>query len=185
MVHVQFGRNSGGLGCLIFSILAIVAGYFILKGLFYLLWWAAPALFVLALIINWKAVRDTVQDLFAFVQANPVSGLVFAVLVVVGTGVLSTGMPFFDRLGYWTAQGSFALLSFYVLLRALGYNRLAQFNQAMQEENQRRAGEFIEYEELESRPKNTGLKSEADPGEPPAAQRENPGPDKSFDQFFK
>lgn len=184
MVHIQFGRG-GGLGCLLFSVLAVVAAYFILKGFFFLLWWAAPALFVLALIINWRAAWDTLRDLFGFIQRNPVTGLVLAVLVIIGTGILSTNIQFLDSLGYWTVQGGFTLLSLYILLRALGYNQLAQFRHTPQDQSRQPEEEFIEFEEIESRPKNQVPESN-EPLEPPQAPpREQGNPDKPYDQLFQ
>ena len=106
MANIQFSsRGGGGIGCLLFGVLALVAAYYILSGFFFLLWWAAPALFVLALIINWRAVLDTGQSLWKYIQTNPVAGLVIAVLVIIGTGILPTGVVALDRLGYWIAQG--------------------------------------------------------------------------------
>lgn len=186
MVHMQFGRgNGGGLGCLILGALALVAAYYILSGFLFLLWWAAPALFVLALIIDWRAVVDTVKNMFEYVQRNPVSGLILAALAVIGTGIVDTGIPFLDRLGYWIAQGGFTMLAFYVLLRALGYKQLNQFKQNMQTgQQQPPEEEFTEYEELESHPTNPLPESEDDPGQSPP-ESDRPDSERPYDQLFR
>ncbi len=188
MTNIHFNsRGGGGIGCLLFGILALVAAYYILSGFFFLLWWAAPALFVLALIINWRAVLDTGQSLLKYIQNNPVAGLVLAVLVIIGTGILPTGVEALDRIGYWVAQGGFTLLSGYVLLRALGYNQLKKFRQTMQQQgySQPPEEEFVEFEELESKPKNAPPTPDEHMEPPQPLKREKPDPDKPFDQLFQ
>lgn len=189
MANIQFSsRGGGGIGCLLFGVLVLVAAYYILSGFFFLLWWAAPALFVLALIINWRAVLDTGQSLLKYIQTNPVAGLVIAVLVIIGTGILPTGVVALDRLGYWIAQGGFTLLSLYVLLRALGYNQLNQFRNTMSQQGYQQPPEeeFIEFEELDSKPKNAPPSSDEHLGPPPqSSKREKPDSDKPFDQLFQ
>lgn len=164
-------RNSrgGGLGCLILGILGLVMAYYILKGFFILLWWAAPALFVLALIINWRAVADTGKDFLRLLERNPLGGLLLGALAVVG----------------------FPVLSLYLFSRALGYNRQGPFGQAPRSGGAAQApeDEFVEFEEIESRQKNTTpeqaepFDQPIEPLEPPA--EETPKPGNSYDQFFK
>jgi hypothetical protein len=123
--------------------------------------------------------------MLAYIQKNPVAGLVVGALVIIGTGIQSTGIEIVDRLGYWVAQGGFTLLSFYVLLRALGYNQLKQFKRGMPEQQPPLEEEFIEFEELESRPKNAPPVVE-NPTEPPqTTEQEPPESDKPFDQLFR
>lgn len=139
----QFGRrdvrfsSSGGIGCLVFGVLGLVAAYFILKGLFYLLYWASPALFVLALIINWRAVTDTLKNWLKSMETNPLGGLLMAALAVLA-------FPFF---------------TLYLFVKALGYKKMQQFQREFGQGGQTAEGEFVEFEELESRPK-TDLKTD-------------------------
>ncbi|MDO8365678.1 MAG: hypothetical protein Q7T20_02690, partial [Saprospiraceae bacterium] len=103
------GRNlnqfpGGGLGCLIFSVLLIVGGYYLLQGLYYLLLWAAPALLVLALIINWRVFPDTLKSWLKSLEANPVSALLTLAIAVLA-------FPFF---------------SLYIFLKAIGYRKMEQ-----------------------------------------------------------
>jgi hypothetical protein len=78
MVFVKYGRSGGGWGCLILGILSLVALYYILKGLFYVLYVVSPVLFVLALVINWRAVADTGRDFLSILQRNPLGGCCLA-----------------------------------------------------------------------------------------------------------
>lgn len=136
-VSNQFGRRSGaiggGPGCLIFGILALVALWFILKGLYALLYWAAPVLFVAALIVNWRAVAATGRDFLALMGRNPLGGLILGAFCVL----------------------AFPLLALYLLLRAVGYNKMQEMKQQFgrQAGHAQQDSEFAEYEELESQPK--------------------------------
>lgn len=124
------GRFSagGGIGCLIFGVIGMIAAFFILKGLFKLLYWAAPVLFVLALVINWRAVLDTLKNWLKMMERNPVGGLLAAALAVL----------------------LFPVFVFYLFIKALGYNKLER----MQRESGGGANEeFTEFEEIESMPK--------------------------------
>ena len=185
MAYVQFNRSGGGLGCLVFGILAAVFGYYILAGFFYLLIWAAPALFILALIIDWRAVLDTGKSLAGYIQRNPVTGIVLGALLVVGTGIYSTGLQPLDRLGYWLVQGGFPLLALFVLLRALGYKQLNQFKRTMQEQQQPIEEEYVEFEELESRPKNAPPEPEPPLQQPPTSEKQEPKSGNSYDDIFR
>lgn len=162
MVIINSNRG-GGWGCLIFGILFLVAMYYILKGLFYILLWAAPALFVLALIINWRAVADTGKEFLALLERNPLGGLLVGALAVVG----------------------FPILALYLFLRALGYKRMQQFNQTMRDTRHAPEDEFVEFEELESRPKNAPPPPEEPLEQPPAPEKEQPKPENPYDQMFK
>lgn len=124
----------GGLGCLIFTALIIVGGYYVLQGLYYLLLWAAPALLVLALIINWRVFPDTIKNWLKSLETNPLSALLsLAVAVLI--------FPFF---------------SLYLFLKAIGYRKMEQFRQQFGEPEKPSAQEeFVEFEELESKPKRS------------------------------
>lgn len=166
MIQVRYGRTGGGWGCLILGVLMLVAAWYILKWAFTLLWWAAPALFVLALIINWRAVADTGRDFLSMLERNPIGGLLFGALAVVG----------------------FPILALYLFLRALGYNRMGQFSRTMRGQREEQAPpeeEFVEFEELESRPKDVPPTPEEPLEPPPPPEKEPPAPGNPYDQLFK
>ena len=155
--------GGGGVGCLIFGILGLIAAYYILKGLFIVLYWAAPALFVLALIVNWRAVTDTFKDWFKTLENNPLNGLLIAAIAVL----------------------AFPVLALYLFVKSLGYRKIAQ----MQRNERAAEGEFVEFEELESRPKEEPDRDEpvepaAPPEKEPPAEPEVKKPENPYDRFF-
>lgn len=179
-VSNQFGRRSsaigGGPGCLILGILALVALWFILKGLYTLLYWTAPVLFVLALVVNWRAVAETGREFWGLLQRNPLGGLILGAFCVL----------------------AFPLLALYLFLRALSYNKMQeikrQFGQATS--TQESPSEFAEYEELDSQPKggfprsaqeplDIPLAPDPEPMQTPPAKEEPKKPGNPYDQIFE
>lgn len=154
--------TGGGIGCLIFGVLFLVVAYYILKGVFALLWWAAPALFVLTLILDWRVVADTGKSFLKLLERNPLGGLLAA-----GLGIVA-----------------FPILALYLFLSAIGRRRA---NRMMGTAGSRPAPgeeEFAEFEELESRPKNTP------PLEPPPMPEKEPQkapekPQNPYDDIFE
>ena len=157
-VSNQFGRRSGaiggGPGCLIFGILALVALWFVLKGLYALLYWAAPVLFVAALIVNWRAVAATGRDFLALMGRNPLGGLILGAFCVL----------------------AFPLLALYLLLRAVGHNKMEEMKQRFGQAAGQPEGEFAEYEELESQPKGGSRAVHEEPMEIPLVPDPEPVP---------
>ena len=172
----QFGRRTGflggGPGCLIFGILAVVAIWFIFKGLYALLYWAAPGLFVLALIIKWKAVAETGRDFVTFFQRNPLGALLLGAVCVV----------------------AFPLLALYLFLKALGYDRVQEIKRQFGTQDplgrqQPPEDEFVEFEELESQPKGSKVVQDEPVELPIVPEKETkPEPKKPqnpYDQMFE
>lgn len=158
------GRSNplGNIGCLIFGILGLVALFYILKGLFIVLWWAAPVLFLLSLIINWRVAAETGKSFLQLLGRNPLGGILVGALAVVG----------------------FPILALYLFLGALG-NRQAEkmrrrFEGQFQEPEKE---EFVEFEEIESTPKKGPEKME--PLTPPPAPEPEKREDNPYDTFFK
>ena len=163
------GRNinqfpGGGLGCLIFAVLLVVGGYYILQGLYYLLLWAAPALLVLALIINWRVFPDTLKSWFKSLETSPVSALITLAIAVLA-------FPFF---------------SLYIFLKAVGYRKMEQMRRQFGgTDTPREEDTFVEFEELESTPK-PGREQENDIPEIPAEPEKQEAKKGSnpYDSFF-
>ncbi len=151
----------GGLGCFLFTILLIVGGYYLLQGLYYLLLWAAPALLVLAAIINWRVFPDTLKNWLSTMESSPVSGLISLALAILV-------FPFF---------------SLYLFLKALGYRKLEQMRREFgdREGYTRAEEEFADFEEIESTPKSTPKVEEEIPPPPPDAPKK---PQNPYDSFF-
>jgi uncharacterized BrkB/YihY/UPF0761 family membrane protein len=148
----QSARNPlGGIGCLVVGILAVAGVYFVVQGLYRLLWWAAPALVVLALIINWKVVAGLATGYVQYLLRNPVGGILGGLLAVV----------------------LFPFLSVFILLAAMGGRRIDRVREQMNRSAEhpefdnpfanpfaRRppdpaqlSDEFTDFEELESKKK--------------------------------
>ena len=119
----------GGLGCLLALALIVFGGYYALKGLWYVLYWAAPALLVLALIINWRVFPDTIKNWVKTLETNPVSGLIGAAFAVLA-------FPFF---------------ALWLFIKAIGYRKLASMKREFSNAEPPKE-EFVDFEELESRP---------------------------------
>ena len=148
----------GGLGCLLMLALLIFAGYYALKGLYYVLWWAAPALIVLTLIINWRVIPDTLKNWFKSLETNPLSGLISAAFAVLA-------FPFF---------------SLWLFLKALGYRKLASMEREYGAAEPPKE-EFIDFEEIESTP----LGNAPEPEILEAPEKQKPEKEQNpYDGFF-
>lgn len=162
MTQLQYRRfPGGGLGCLIMFALILAAGYYLLKGLYYLLWWAAPALIVLAVVINWRVIPHTITKWLDQLETRPVTALITAAFAVLG-------FPFF---------------SLWLFLKALGFKNLQKMQEAQQQAS-RQQQEFTDFEEIESTP--IGDSPGPEPVEPPdIPEKEKQKKDENpYDSFF-
>jgi hypothetical protein len=151
----------GGLGCLLGFALLIFGGYYAIKGLYYVLYWAAPALVVLTLIINWRVIPDTLRNWLKTLETNPVFGLVMAAFAVLA-------FPFF---------------TLWLFLKALGYRKLEKMKREFERAEPPR-DEFVDFEEIESTPLGKAaepeiLEAPEKQEKPKAKKEENP-----YDGFF-
>ena len=151
----------GGLGCLIGFAVIIFVTYYALQGLYYVLWWAAPALLVLTLIINWRIFPDTIKNWLDTMETRPLSGLVTAAFAVLA-------FPFF---------------ALWLFLKALGYKKIENLKKEY-EQAQKPQEEFVDFEEIESTP--LGKPPEPEPIEvPKQAEKEKPKKEENpYDGFF-
>lgn len=159
----QFGRiPGGGLGCLIGLALVVFVSYYTLKGLYFILWWASPALVVLTLIVNWRVIPDTFKNWLAVLEKNPLSGLLGAAFAVLA-------FPFF---------------ALWLFLKALGYRKMESIKREFESAQNPPEEEFVEFEELESRP--IGKAPEPEPLDAPeVSEKAKPKKeDNPYDGFF-
>jgi len=132
-------RTTGGLGCLIGSLLLMGIFFFGAYWFLKFLWWASPVILMLALLIDWRSVAATGRYLFNLLKTNPLDGILRIALAVF----------------------LFPLLSFYLLLKAIairqGKKIIKQFGAQFgpQPTQQTPGDDFVDFEELESRPKQT------------------------------
>jgi len=97
----NFGNNRGNpMGPfvpLLFLAIILFLLYFIAKGIFALLYWAAPVLFILALIIDYRVFTDYIKFVINLLKSKPLMGVILILLSIIGYPVLS-GFLFFKAL---------------------------------------------------------------------------------------
>jgi hypothetical protein len=143
MIFISSGNNprsgfpGGAIGCLVLGALGLFGAFYALSWLFKLLWWAAPALFVLALIINWRSVANTGRSLLRTLQTDTLRGLFYIVLICIG----------------------FPIFSAYLFFQAYLTRRLERAGQRFGTDpadptgQVGERGDYTDFEELDSRPK--------------------------------
>jgi ABC-type multidrug transport system fused ATPase/permease subunit len=153
----QFNGNSW-TGIIVF-VLAFLALFFIANSIFRILSFIAPLLLIAAAIIDYKVIVNFVKWLIGLVKDNIWMGLGAILLTIVGYPVV------------------FAFL----LGKALLNRRIKKVNEELKNQ---RDGEFIEYEEVESRPNILEL-PELKKQKEPQKQKEPRKKEGDYDQFFE
>ncbi len=126
-----YTRYSGGWGCLLIGAVVLVLLFYVLRVVLYILYIVSPALLLAAIVINWRAVWDTVREFWAMLLERPLSGLIMTVLAVV----------------------LYPITALYLFMRALGYLRMEQaFGSMYNEDTGSVEGEYLDFEEIESAP---------------------------------
>ena len=118
-----FSVRSNGIFGFVFLILVLVAIFFIAKGIFKLLAFAAPVLILGALIINYRTIVNYFKFILSLIRRSPLTGIIAILLSIVGFPVLAGvlfGKAILDR----------------------KVRKLQEAHQA------RREGEYVEYEEV-------------------------------------
>ena len=127
MTNFNFYRSNGNFGQFIIGSLFLIAlflGLFwIARGVFTLLSYAAPVLLIAALIINYKVVTGYARWLLDVLRENVILGLIYTFLSVIG----------------------FPILSAYLLFKALAVKKL----DTIEEEMKRQSGDYTEEAEFE------------------------------------
>ncbi len=91
------GSPFGSASAIIMFIVGLALLYFIAKGIFTLLYWAAPVLLIITLFMDYKVVLDYGKFILKLLKENPLMGIVGIVLTIVGYPVVS-GFLFFKAL---------------------------------------------------------------------------------------
>lgn len=84
--------------------LLIYAGFYIAKGLFTILSWVAPALLVVALILNYKVVLNYGKWLINLLTTNTLFGIVMCLVTIFGFPVVTAWLCFKAILTYRMKQ---------------------------------------------------------------------------------
>lgn len=146
MSQIRFSNaNLGPFGCLFGLAFMALLGWLFYQ-FYFILWYAAPVFFVLALIVDWKIPAMWGKNLLLVFKKNPIAGLV--------------GMFFAAVLFPFTAL--FMFLNTLAKRRIArmqdeffgGQNPFAQPNPAAK--NEPVEGEYADFEEIESKPKTPG-----------------------------
>lgn len=132
----QGGSPFSGIGCLVTGLLVAVATYFIIKGLYKILYYASPVLLIAALVINWRVVAGIGQSLLNLLTRNPIAGLLVGALAVV----------------------AFPFTAAFIFMSALGARRVEKLVAEMQQRQQNfekqvsgdaaQDGEYVDFEEV-------------------------------------
>ena len=98
MNNNYFYRSSGNFGQTIIGILLLV-GFFIglfwlARGIFSILTWAAPFVILLAVIVNYKVVTGYVEWLWTILKKDTLMGVVYALLSFFGFPILAAYLLF-------------------------------------------------------------------------------------------
>lgn len=111
------------LWAVLFLVLFVVAMYYILKGLFYLLYFTAPVMLIALLIIDHKIFLNHFKGVFNKIRQNPAVGILSLILQVIG-------LPF---------------VLAYLLMKALFVRKLRSVEDRIRTQ---REGEFVEFEDV-------------------------------------
>lgn len=84
-----FGIRLNGIMGFIFMVAFLLVVFLVLRGLWKLLFFAAPVLIILALIINYRTVVNYLRFVFGLLHRNLLSGIIAILLSIVGFPFLS------------------------------------------------------------------------------------------------
>ena len=119
----SFQVKLNGLMGVILMILFFVMLFFIARGIFTILAWAAPVLIVAAIIINYRTVLGYLKYLWDLLRRKPLMGILGVLLTAIG----------------------FPIVSGFLLGKAVLDKRIQSFQNEMQ---RRHDGDLVEYEDV-------------------------------------
>ena len=121
-----FSVRSNGIFGFIFLVLLLIVLFFIARGIFKLLTFAAPVLIIGALIINYRTVINYFKFILNLFKRNALTGIIAVILSIIG----------------------FPILSGVLFGKAILDRKVRKFQQSHID---RERGEFVEYEEVSRR----------------------------------
>lgn len=89
MKNQGFSIRFNGLLGFVLMVAVFVALFFIAKGVFTLLAWAAPVLIIAALLIHYRTILNYLKFILSLLQRNPLGGILGIILSVVGFPILA------------------------------------------------------------------------------------------------
>ena len=84
-----FSIRANGIIGFVFMVAVLVGLFFVAKGIFKLLAFAAPVLIILALIINYRTVVNYLRFVLGLLHRNPLGGIIAILLSIFGFPILS------------------------------------------------------------------------------------------------
>jgi len=163
----QSGSPIGGIGSILFMVFFFIALYYIATGIFKLLLWVAPLLFIVTLFIDYKVIVDYGKWLLNLTKRNPVMGAIAILLSI----------------------GFYPVLAFFLLGKAFFKKKVkevaAQFEEATgasMNGTKHREEEFVDYEDVTDEKE---VKLELPPLQKPEPRRNKPNKDNEYDSFFE
>ncbi len=132
-----FQLKVNGIMGLIMVILFFIVLFFIARGIFTILAWAAPVLIIAALLINYRTVVGYLKFLWDLLRRRPLMGILAIILSVVG----------------------FPIVSGFLLGKAILDKRIKSYRKEIEV---RRDGELVDYEDvthLETNPRVLDLEA--------------------------
>lgn len=151
----QFGGNNNspfqGMVGIVIGILFFVGMFYFVKILFNILWFLLPVIIIATAIIDHKVILNYATWVGRLFQRNLIAGIAAAILTIIGAPVVGV----------------------FLLGRALLRKKIKD---VQTDAEQRRQGEFVEFEELESET------MELPPLDTPTAQQPK---DSGYDDIFK
>lgn len=164
----QSGSPMGGIGSIIIMVLFFVALYWIATGIFKILLWVAPILFLITLVIDYKVVLNYGKWLINLTKRNPVMGAI-AILA---------------------SLGLYPVLAFFLFGKALVKKKVKEVTERYEEASGRRMDgtpytkkdDFVEYEDVTDKEE---VKLELPPLREPEVRRQKPKNDNDYDSFFE
>jgi hypothetical protein len=149
----------GGIGGFIVGLVILYVLYRVAVGVFSLLWWAGPFIFIASLIIDHKVFLGNVGSIKRLFQRNWIMGLVAGVLSIV----------------------LYPLVSSYLLGMALFKKKISA---KAAEADVRRNGEWADFEEVPEEPMNLDIDYEELPPAPEPELRRRKE-DTGYDELFE
>ncbi len=128
----------GFLGPLLILAVFFSILFFVAKGLFWVLKWIAPVLLIATLIINYKVVTEYLQYIWRKLKEDPLIGLFFLILTVLGHPFV-IGYLFFKALGIRSIKKAYERVE-------KEQNTFTEFEEIVEE------GNFLELPTLEKEP---------------------------------
>lgn len=143
------------IAALLMIVLFFVALYYVASFALSLLWYVAPVLLIITLVLDHKIVTNYIEWLWSKIKTNPIVGVLITALSV----------------------ACFPVVTGYLFSKLLVKRKITKMTETFEK---RTSGEFVDYEEVDSEPIRPIELPKADP---PPKMRQQPG--NKYDDLFE